>query len=265
MRALSAHDWLRLGALGLLNPFLYYLILFEAYARLPAQIAQPLNYTWAITLALLAVPILRQRMTLRMFFGMLVSYGGVTILLSQGRLDGFASVDTFGVVLALGSTLVWATYWLATVRTREDPLVMMTASFAVGAFAVGVACQIDIWAADLDLAAARIRRVGRPGRNGRDVPAVAAGATLDRARRPHRAADLPVAVHFATADRPRAWRARTGHVTHWTRSNRRRPVADRPRTSQRYLIAASQAEMAAAISSGESSCRKWLPLTVTSR
>ena len=51
IRALSGRDWLRLGALGLLNPFLYYLILFEAYARLPAQIAQPLNYTWAITLA----------------------------------------------------------------------------------------------------------------------------------------------------------------------------------------------------------------------
>ena len=33
---------------GLINPFLYYLVLFEAYDRLPAQIAQPLNYTWAI-------------------------------------------------------------------------------------------------------------------------------------------------------------------------------------------------------------------------
>lgn len=140
---LAARDWLRLGALGLLNPFLYYLILFEAYARLPAQIAQPLNYTWAITLALLAVPILHQRMTLRMFGGILVSYAGVSILLSQGRLDGFAGVDALGVALALGSTLVWATYWLATVRTREDPLVMMTVSFAVGALAIGIACQFE--------------------------------------------------------------------------------------------------------------------------
>ena len=41
---------------GAINPGCYYVILFEAYDRLPAQIAQPLNYTWAITLALLAVP-----------------------------------------------------------------------------------------------------------------------------------------------------------------------------------------------------------------
>lgn len=141
--ALPPRDWLRLSALGLLNPFLYYLVLFEAYSRLPAQIAQPLNYTWAITLAVLAVPILRQRMTLRMLVGMLVSYGGVLILLSQGRSDGFANFDTLGVALALGSTLVWATYWLATVRTRVDPLVMMTVGFAVGAVAIGVVCQIE--------------------------------------------------------------------------------------------------------------------------
>ena len=94
IRALSGRDWLRLGALGLLNPFLYYLILFEAYARLPAQIAQPLNYTWAITLALLAIPVLGQRMSWRMGVGMLVSYCGVVVLLSQGRVDGFADVST---------------------------------------------------------------------------------------------------------------------------------------------------------------------------
>jgi drug/metabolite transporter (DMT)-like permease len=152
---LAARDWLRLGALGLLNPFLYYLILFEAYARLPAQIAQPLNYTWAITLALLAIPILRQPLTLRMFGGIAISYAGVLILLSQGRLDGFASVDGLGVALALGSTLVWATYWLATVRTRVDPLVMMTVSFAVGAIAIGIACGFQY-----GLPALTLRRLG---------------------------------------------------------------------------------------------------------
>lgn len=155
IRALSGQDWLRLGALGLLNPFLYYLILFEAYARLPAQIAQPLNYTWAITLALLAIPVLGQRMSWRMGVGMLVSYCGVVVLLSQGRIDGFADVSGVGVALALGSTLVWATYWLATVRASEDPLVMMTAGFAVGAVAIGLACGFTLGLPELSL-----RRLG---------------------------------------------------------------------------------------------------------
>lgn len=140
--ALDSRAWLRLAGLGLMNPFLYYSILFEAYDRLPAQIAQPLNYTWAITLALLAVPMLKQRLTPRTLAGILVSYGGVVVLLSQGRLDGLGGFDALGVLLALVSTLVWSSYWLATVRERTDPLVLMTASFAVGAPAVGIACAL---------------------------------------------------------------------------------------------------------------------------
>ena len=152
---LTLRDWLRFGALGLLNPFLYYGVLFEAYDRLPAQIAQPLNYTWAITLALLATPVLGQRMTGRTLIGMFISYGGVVILLSQGRIDGISGIDMVGVALALGSTLIWAAYWLATVRASDDPLVMMTASFAVGAIAVGIACHIED-----GLPALSLRRLG---------------------------------------------------------------------------------------------------------
>jgi len=37
---------------GLLNPALYYLILFRSYDLLPAQVAQPINYFWPILLAL---------------------------------------------------------------------------------------------------------------------------------------------------------------------------------------------------------------------
>jgi len=137
---LGGRDWLRVAGLGLLNPFLYYFILFEAYDRLPAQIAQPLNYTWAIVLAVLAVPILGQPLTRRTLLGIVVSYAGVVVLLAQGRFDGMARVDTLGVVLALASTLVWALYWLANVRLKVDALALMTGSFAVGAPAVGIAC-----------------------------------------------------------------------------------------------------------------------------
>ena len=50
----TARDYLRSALLGFLNPFLYYLILFHAYDLLPAQEAQPLNYTWPLMLVILA-------------------------------------------------------------------------------------------------------------------------------------------------------------------------------------------------------------------
>ena len=46
----------------MLNPFLYYLVLFRAYDLLPAQEAQPLNYTWPIVLVLLSAIMLHQRL-----------------------------------------------------------------------------------------------------------------------------------------------------------------------------------------------------------
>ena len=58
---------------GLLSPFLYYLILLKAYDLLPAQQAQPLNYTWAITLSLLSVPLLGHRLKVMEIAAILVS------------------------------------------------------------------------------------------------------------------------------------------------------------------------------------------------
>ena len=52
LKGYSGKDYLRSVMLGFLNPFLYYVVLFKAYSLLPAQEAQPLNYTWSIVLVL---------------------------------------------------------------------------------------------------------------------------------------------------------------------------------------------------------------------
>jgi len=128
--------WLTATAFGVVNPVLYYIVLFGAYDRLPAQVAQPLNLTWTIALALLAVPLLRQRLGLRALAGIAVSYAGVLVLLgwdgsSSG--DWTGDLDPVGIALALGSTLLWAGYWLLGARTAQAPLTLMASSFAVAA------------------------------------------------------------------------------------------------------------------------------------
>ena len=115
-------DWQRSLGLGILNPFLYYLVLFKAYDLLPAQEAQPLNYTWAITLALLSVPLLGQRIGRRDFAAILVSYAGVLVISTKGDLTGLHFAAPLGVALALGSTVIWALYWIFNTRSGLDPL-----------------------------------------------------------------------------------------------------------------------------------------------
>ncbi|MDE0220165.1 MAG: DMT family transporter [Spirochaetaceae bacterium] len=128
------------ACLGLLNPLGYYLVLFEAYDRLPAQIAQPLNYLWAVTLALLAIPVLKQRLSLRGWIGVAVSYAGVAVLLTRGGSAGLGRFDTVGVALALGSTVLWAGYWLLTVRIGAHAVPLMLNGFAAATVAIGVIC-----------------------------------------------------------------------------------------------------------------------------
>ena len=129
------------AAMGLVTPLAYYLVLFEAYDRLPAQIAQPLNYTWAIAIAVLAVPILRQSLSWQGWSGVFVGYVGVAVILSRGEFAGFAHFDAFGVALALFSTLLWAGYWIATVRLRVHPVPMMLNGFAVATPLVALVCH----------------------------------------------------------------------------------------------------------------------------
>ena len=114
-------------ALGLLNPVLYYLVLFEAYDRLPAQIAQPLNYTWAIVLALLAVPVLKQRLSPGALAGIVLAYAGVVVLIYRDA--GQPELSASGIALALGSTMLWAIYWLLNTKISAPPAAIMAYSF----------------------------------------------------------------------------------------------------------------------------------------
>jgi len=59
---LSRRQYLQSIGMGLINPCLYYFLLFGAFDRLPAQEAQPLNYTWALVLAYMSVPFLGHRL-----------------------------------------------------------------------------------------------------------------------------------------------------------------------------------------------------------
>jgi drug/metabolite transporter (DMT)-like permease len=117
--------------LGSLNPVLYYLVLFEAYRRLPAQVAQPVNYTWAITLALLSVPILKHRLTRRDLWGLLLGYSGVVVISIAGK-EVTGSLDYWGLALAIFSTLLWAGFWLLnTKKNNLDPIIGLFHNFLV--------------------------------------------------------------------------------------------------------------------------------------
>jgi drug/metabolite transporter (DMT)-like permease len=126
-KTVGAH-WKTTVMLGAINPIIYYLVLFEAYDRLPAQVAQPVNYTWAITLALLSVPILKHSLTRFDVMGLILGYSGVVVISIAGaKVTG--SLDMIGLALAIFSTLLWAGFWLLNTKSKQDPLVQLFHNF----------------------------------------------------------------------------------------------------------------------------------------
>ena len=117
---------------GLLNPFLYYLVLFKAYDLLPAQQALSRNYTWAILLPLLSVPLLSQKLRKSDMTAAIVAYFGVFVIATQGNLTNFSFESGTGVILALTSTILWSLYWIVNTKDKGDPVVSLLLSFLVG-------------------------------------------------------------------------------------------------------------------------------------
>lgn len=128
--ATGKKQWLVSAGLGFLNPFGYYLVLFEAYDRLLAQEAQVLNYSWAVVLVILSVPLLGQSFKLRDLVSVLVSFAGVAVIALRGGDFQFAS--PLGVGLALGSSILWALYWIYSLRSGEEAVPVLFRNFLWG-------------------------------------------------------------------------------------------------------------------------------------
>jgi drug/metabolite transporter (DMT)-like permease len=118
--------------LGALNPFGYYLVLFHAYNLLPAQVAQPLNMIWPITLALLSAPLLKQKITIRNIVAILISFTGILFISSQGSFAGIGHTNLTGALLAVGSSVIWALFWILSVLDKRDEIFKLFWNFAFG-------------------------------------------------------------------------------------------------------------------------------------
>ena len=118
--------------LGILNPFIYYIVLFKAYSLLPAQEAQPLNYTWPIMLVLLSIPLLQQKIKLKGILAIVISFIGVFIISTQGNILNFKFTNMIGVFFALSSAVVWALFWIYNVKDKRDEVAKLFLNFVFG-------------------------------------------------------------------------------------------------------------------------------------
>lgn len=135
---------------GLLNPFLYYLVLLKAYDLLPAQEAGTLNYIWPLVLVLLSIPVLKQRINGWSILAVFISFAGIILISWRPDLSMGSDLTTckemlnsrgdrvLGVVLAVGSAFFWSGYWLLNLRDHREPIVKVFLSLLAGTIYTGI-------------------------------------------------------------------------------------------------------------------------------
>ncbi len=126
------------AGVGFLNPFLYYMVLLKAYTLLPAQLAQPLNYLWPVMLVLLSAPLLGQRLKGKNISALLVGFFGVYVISTRGKIFDYHIEHPIGVVLAAGSSIIWALSWILNKKDNRAADVKLFWSFFFGLIYTGI-------------------------------------------------------------------------------------------------------------------------------
>lgn len=116
---------------SLLNPIGYYLVLFGAYSLLPGSQAQPINYTWAISLTILSAVVLKQPISKKDGIACLIGYLGVFVIATKGNIFDVQFDSGLGVGLAVFSTFLWSGFWIINAKNLTDSTVSLTINFSV--------------------------------------------------------------------------------------------------------------------------------------
>lgn len=129
-------DYGWMGLLGFLGAYLYYILLYGAFALTTAAEGFILAYTWPILVSLLAVMLLGEKLTGRRLLAVAISFFGVLVIVTQGRIISVAFTSLAGDLLALAGAFVFALFSVLGKRARYDQTVSATVYFGVALLAV---------------------------------------------------------------------------------------------------------------------------------
>lgn len=101
-----------------------------------------MNYTWPIMLVLLSIPLLKQKIKLQSVLAIIISFIGVLCISTRGNLLEFRDTNLLGVSLALGSSVIWALFWIYSVKDRRDVVAKLFLNFVFGSVLISISVSL---------------------------------------------------------------------------------------------------------------------------
>jgi drug/metabolite transporter (DMT)-like permease len=130
--ASTLKDLLHSALNAILNPFLFYIVLFYSYNMMLTQEAMVINFTWPLPLTLLSIIILKQKISWKSVMAITISFFGIVIIATKGDLQSLKFENPAGVALALSSTLIWSVFWIVNIRDKRDEVIKLFLNFLFG-------------------------------------------------------------------------------------------------------------------------------------
>jgi len=118
-------DYLRFAYMGFLGVFLYYFFLYLALTYLKAQEAFIINYLWPIMIVIFAVPILKEKFTIKKIIAIIISFIGVIIIATQGNIQQLHFAKPLGVLFAIIAALSYGLFSVLGKKQNDEKTTSM--------------------------------------------------------------------------------------------------------------------------------------------
>ena len=83
-------------------------------------------------ISIFSVIFLGQKLTVKTIIGLILAFAGVVIIATHGDILGLSFHNLFGVILAVGSSLIWAAFWTMSLIDKRKNSVKLFAAFLFG-------------------------------------------------------------------------------------------------------------------------------------
>ena len=110
IRSYEKKDYVVFATLGFFGTFLYNLFLISALEALPAQEAFVINYLWPVMAVIFAAFLLKEKINLRKAIGLISSFIGVAIVITQGNFLSLRFNSMAGILFAISGAVVFGLF-----------------------------------------------------------------------------------------------------------------------------------------------------------
>jgi drug/metabolite transporter (DMT)-like permease len=123
LKIYSIRDYTKIGFLGFLGTYLYYVLLYAALALTSASEGFILAYTWPMLVIIFAFLLLKERLTVKKLCSLFISFLGIVVIVTHGNIFTLSFTSLQGDILALGGAGVFALFSVLGKKYHYDQIV----------------------------------------------------------------------------------------------------------------------------------------------